>query len=77
MLRAHGHTAPETYPLGMMSDEVNLVIERVNGLLITEASLIRDAVSGMVSKKNSKAFGDSVKRLNVETVPRGSNPSDT
>lgn len=63
----------------MLGDEVSLVVERVNGLLITEASLIRDIVSAIGAKKgsaSSKAFGDSVKRLNMKSVARREIPPD-
>lgn len=53
----------------MLYDEANLVTERDNAKIITEAQLIQHAVLGVLSKGHRTAFDKMVKSLNVKTVP--------
>lgn len=64
---AHGHADARRYPLGMLADETSIVIERVNGATVTEASLLQNAVHGILSKKARDAFDKAIRSLNVET----------
>lgn len=57
------------YPIGMLMDETNLVIERVNGATVTEANLLQQAVHGILSKKARDEFSKMIRSLNVETRP--------
>lgn len=57
------------YPLGMLWDESNLVIERVNGAIVTEANLLKFAVHGILSKDARRHFDKMTKTLNVEAKP--------
>lgn len=51
----------------MLLDEYNLVVERINGLEVTRATLLQLAVSSVLSKKAGKVFDKQIKRLTVET----------
>lgn len=53
----------------MLHDEANIVIERVNGHIITEAQLIQQAAMSVISKGARKQFSNTIKQLNVETKP--------
>jgi hypothetical protein len=53
----------------MLWDESNLVIERQNNAIVTEAELLQNAVMGILSKKARKSFSNLIKRLNVVTKP--------
>lgn len=64
LLRAHGHVDAAHYPLGMLGDEVRLVVKRVNGAMASEAVLLQLAVSSMFDKKAAKLFQKTLKRLN-------------
>lgn len=66
---AHGHVDAVHYPLGRLFDEANLVRERVNTLMITEAQLAQHGVAGILSAKARKSFSEMVKSLNVVTKP--------
>lgn len=67
LLLDHGHPEATAYPLGMLMDESNLVIERQNGAIVTEANLLQMAVHGVLSKSARDSFAKSLKKLNVET----------
>lgn len=66
---AEGHADAIHYSLGRLYDEANLVTERVNSLVITEAQLAQHGVSAILSAKARKAFTEMVKKLNVITKP--------
>ena len=53
----------------MLYDESNIVIERVNGGIITEAQLIQMAIGSILSKGSRKQFSKTIKELNVSTKP--------
>jgi hypothetical protein len=69
LLLDHGHPEARLYPLGMLWDESNLVIERVNGRIVTEASLLQFAVNSILCKKSRTEFSKMIQSLNVETRP--------
>jgi hypothetical protein len=52
----------------MLLDEHNLVLERLNGLEVTRATLLRLAVSSVLSKKAGEQFDKTVAGLSFETV---------
>lgn len=63
----HGHAEARKYPLGMLSDEVALVVERLNGAEVTRATLLRLAVSSVISKEAGRLFTKQINKLNFET----------
>ena len=68
----HGHPDAIHYSLGRLYDESNLVRERVNGVLTTEAQLAQQGVAGILSAKARKAFVEMTKSLIVRTKPNRS-----
>lgn len=69
LLLEAGHPDAIHYPLGRLNDESNLVIERANNRIITEAQLAQLAVASILSAKARKAFTENVNRLNVTSKP--------
>lgn len=65
----HGHPCSWDYPIGFAIDESNLVIERENTRIVTEATLLQLAVSSILSDKGRTAFRKEINKLNVKTVP--------
>jgi len=57
------------YPLGRIFDEANLVVERENNRLVTQAQLAQHGTAGILSSKARKAFTEMIKSLNVITKP--------
>ena len=66
---AHGHPDAWAYPLGMLDDEHNLIVERENGRIITECQTMQLAMNGILSPKAVKAFTARLKELNVQVKP--------
>lgn len=66
---AHGHADAIHYSLGRLYDENNLIIERVNGQIVTEAQLAQHGVGAILSTKARKAFAEMTKRLNMVAKP--------
>lgn len=59
----------------MLEDESLLVIERVNGAMITEASLIQAAAASVLAgKKGGNPFKKAVEKIRADTRPRSSAP---
>ena len=69
LLLEYGHPEAMKYPLGMVYDESNLIIERQNSRIATEVLLLQQAVNGLLSKEGRKQFTKTLKTLNVETGP--------
>lgn len=63
MCIAHGHFEARFYPLGMVSDEASLCVRRDNNGHVTTATLLQQAVSGVLSKKGNKQFEKTIKKL--------------
>lgn len=66
----HGHPEARDYPVSMLWEESQLVVERINGLLATEATLIQAAATTAVAafgkdggKKAVKQFQKIIDRL--------------
>lgn len=57
------------YTLGRLFDEANLVRERENNTLITQAQLAQHSIYGLLSKQSRTAFTKMVKSLNFVTKP--------
>lgn len=68
-LRANGHVNAPFYPLGMVWDESLFVQEREQVRLTTETSLMRQAVSSILSKDGYKQYRETMNKLSVEAVP--------
>jgi hypothetical protein len=51
----------------MLGDESALVIERVNGSIVTDANLLQSAIGSILSMKMGTQFQELVDQLNVET----------
>jgi hypothetical protein len=69
LLLSEGHDRPGHYPLGMLYDEANLVVERNNARIVTEARLLRTAVASLLIKQSRGHFEKMTKSLNVEVAP--------
>lgn len=65
LLRSEGHVDAAGYPLGAIHDEVNLVNERVNARILTEAELLRASVASMLSKKSAGHLKEVRDKINV------------
>lgn len=63
MCLAHGHIEARFYPLGMVSDEAALCARRVNNSHVTTATLLQQAVSGVLSKKGNALFQATIKKI--------------
>lgn len=63
LLLDHGHPEARRYPIGIVWDEAELVVERLNGRIATEAVLTQMAVSSVLSEKAGKQFNKMVKKL--------------
>lgn len=59
----HGHPEANEYPLGVVWEEAQLVIERLNGLEATRALLTQMAVASLFSKDGQKTFQSIIKRM--------------
>lgn len=70
LLLANGHEDAWLYPLGMVMDEANLVQERENSRLTSEAILTQLAAGSIISTKVGKEFTKMVQGLAVEAVAR-------
>tara|TARA_Y100001963_G_C6500434_1_gene317610 strand:- start:115 stop:309 length:195 start_codon:yes stop_codon:yes gene_type:complete len=55
--------------LGRVFDEANMIVERENSRIITDAQLIQLAVAGILSQKARTAFTKQIKALNIVTKP--------
>jgi len=66
-LLGNGHPEARGYPLSMLLDEHNIVVERLNGLEVTRATLTRLAVSAILSKQAGREFDKNIASLNIET----------
>jgi hypothetical protein len=53
-----------TYPVGMVWDEVSMVVDRLNGLEATRAVLLHLAVSAVLSKEAGDVFKKRIAMLN-------------
>lgn len=51
-------------------DEGNIVVERVNAMEATRATLLQLAISGILSEKSGKLFQKKLAELSFETIAR-------
>lgn len=64
LLMTNGHVDAQSYPVGMVWDEAAIVVENVNRMEATRATLLQMAVSSVLSKEAGKLFRETVNRLN-------------
>lgn len=64
MLLAHGHPDAASYPVGMVWDEAQIVVDRLNGMETTRAIMTQMAVASLLSAKGGKEFRKLIKGLN-------------
>lgn len=69
MLLDSGHPEARLYPLGMVWDESNIVIERRTSALINESNLMAQTISAALSKKGNTQRNKTIAKMNVHTVP--------
>lgn len=63
LLLANGHVDARFYPIYRLWEEANIVIERINAQMGSEATLINLAIGAAIDKKASKEFQKTIKRL--------------
>lgn len=63
MLLEHGHAGAAEYPICVLWAEVQLVTDRVNGAVATQALLTQSAIASMFSVQSAKSFTDLIERL--------------
>jgi len=63
LLLANGHPAAATYPLGLLNEECDLVVQRLNRQTVTEAILLQMAVSSLFSSEGGDVFSKQISKL--------------
>lgn len=63
LLLDHGHHQARHYPIGMVWEEVRIVVDRVNQEEASHATLMQAAVLGTKSKKGAQAFRKILKEM--------------
>jgi len=66
LLLANGHPEAMNYPLGMVSDEAELIVERQNRNLATGAILMQAAVGSTQYTEMGEVFRQLIAELNGE-----------
>lgn len=66
LLLANGHPDALDYPLGMVSDEAELIVERQNRNLATGAILMQAAVGSTQYKEMGEVFRQLIAELSGE-----------
>lgn len=51
------------YTIGQVWDEAEIVVDRVNGEMVTQAVLFQSAVASILSEKAGKEFSKLIKQL--------------
>lgn len=64
LLKDHGHQDAQHYTIGMVWDESQLVVERLNRDHATSATLMQLAVVSVLSKDGAREFKKTIKKLN-------------
>lgn len=63
LLLSHGHLDAMNYPLGFLGDEAQLIVERVNSLMVTEGTIMQGAAASIMGKKGVEHFNGLLKQL--------------
>lgn len=64
LLIAHGHSAAWEYPVSMLWQEAQLVVERANQEEASRAVLMQAAIGSVLGKEGQKHFKKILKELN-------------
>lgn len=65
-----GHPEAWWYPLGMVWDESNMVLERQNQALIQQSILMQQVILSVIGgRSGGSALRNGIARHNVETIP--------
>ena len=56
----------QRYPLGFLTDQTRLVVERVNNGHVTQTVLLQMAVASVIDKRAGKALKKKLKELGTE-----------
>ena len=59
----HGHSRARQYPLGMLWEEAELVVERVNREEASRAVIMQNTIASILTKEGGKAFQKLIKDL--------------
>lgn len=65
LLMEHGHVGAHHYPIAMLWDEAQLVVERINSMEASRAVVMRAAIASVVSKPGMKEFKQLIKELSA------------
>lgn len=63
LLLANGHANANFYPIGRVWYECQIIRERVNGMLATEATLMHSVISAVISPKKDSGARTFLRRL--------------
>lgn len=63
LLLSEGHSDAANYPLGMVDDEVEIIISRINGFMATEGVILQSAGASIMTKKGGEHFQKLIKSL--------------
>jgi len=63
LLLEHGHPEARDYPAGMVTDEVELIVDRINQSTVTNTVLMQLAVGSILSKEAGAALSKVIKGL--------------
>lgn len=66
LLLDHGHRDARGYPLGLLSEEAEIVIARLNKAEATRAGLLKMAVGSLLSEEVGRKFREVLDGLNEE-----------
>ena len=67
LLLDHGHPNAGSYPLGLLGQEAELVVERLNRLEATRTALLQMAVGSVLSEKVHKGLSEMLKTMGGES----------
>lgn len=60
---ANGHPDAATYPLGMIADEVTLIVERENRRIANDAIAVKAAAAAVWSEQGGEHFNELITSL--------------
>lgn len=63
LLLDHGHLQARQYPVGMVWEEAQIVVNRWNQEEASRAALLNKAVAALLSKNGGQAFKKTLKEL--------------
>lgn len=63
LLLDHGHTEARFYPIGMLWEEAQIVVERINQEEASRTALLQLAGAAVMSKKGAKLLQNVLKEM--------------